>query len=233
MNKIYFHLNKTIECDPDFSDAHVMLAQEYRNDRDIPHYLEHINRALKIDKRIIKRLTKLHQRYADQNLFGLARKIFFQQIEQKSHLSNLLVELGKYYFNNEELNIAKKCFSEAKAVNPLNADVFYNQGIVYQKNRKYKKAYKSFIHCIEREILHIGGNIELGKHYQRKKDYNLSEVHFFCALESNPYDPFIHLMICNLYLKMEKLATAKHHYLTGIALDKSLKDLKLERKLDF
>ena len=231
MNKIYFHLKKTIECDPSFPDAYIMLAKEYKKDKDIQNYLEYINIALRISKENIKNLDRLKKKYIEKNLFGLARKIFFQQNEQKKQVSSLLVELGIFNVNNKNYSSALNFFLEAKLINPLNADAYFNEAKVYKKNRKYKKAYQTFIKCIELDILHIGGNIQLGKYYQRKKDYDISEVHYFCALESNPYDPKIHLMICKLYLKMKRIKLAKHHYDSALSLESSLRDLKIEGEI--
>ena len=102
----------------------------------------------------------------------------------------------------------------------------------FSKNKKYKKAYQYFIQRIERGIQHTGANIELGKYYQREKDFHLAEVHFFCALETNPYDASVHILICKLYLTMKKLEPAKHHYDTAVSLDDSVEDKKLKDKIN-
>ena len=68
--------------------------------------------------------------------------------------------------------------------------------------------------------------------YQRTKDYQLAEVHFFCALETYPYEPVIHILICKLYIKTNDLSSAKHHYESALSMDASSKDRKLENILN-
>ncbi|MDP6684852.1 MAG: hypothetical protein QGH24_02795 [Candidatus Marinimicrobia bacterium] len=232
MNKVLHHLHRAIECNPEFSDAHVILAREYKKKDDFLHYVKYLGKAIRIDKKLIGNSTKQQKYYANQNLFGLVRKMFFIEIEQKRHLSNLLIEMGTHHFDKKEFKRANRLFSEAGSVDPLNAHVDFHLGLLYLKNRKHTKSYECFTQCIEKEIHHTGANIELGKYYQKKKDYNLAEVHFFCALETNPNDASIHILICKLYLKMKKIESANHHYRTAVSLDDSSKDQILTAKFN-
>ena len=59
----------------------------------------------------------------------------------------------------------------------------------------------------------------------------MAEVHFFCGLESNPYNAAVHILICKLYLTLKKLEPAKHHYDTAVSLDASVEDKKLKDKI--
>jgi len=232
MNKVMHHLHRAIECDPEFSDAHVSLAKEYKKEDDFPHYVKHLNKAIKIDRKQIHESKEQQKNYAHQNLFGLVRKLFFLEMDQKRHLSNLLIEMGTYHFAKNDIKRAQKLFNEAELVDPFNGDVYFYQGIILKKNRKYKKSYDCFIQCIEIDIKHYKANIELGKYYQRKKDFQLAEVHFFCALESHPYDPSTHMLISRLYVMMKKINSAKYHYDTAVSLDDLFIDKKLKDKLD-
>jgi tetratricopeptide (TPR) repeat protein len=231
MNKIFHHLHKAIECNPEFTDAFVSLAHEYKKVNEESYYVKYLKKAIRIDKKLIGDSAKLQENYAHKNLFGLVRKMFFIEMEQKRHLSNLLIEMGIHHFDKQDLKRANRLFSEAGTVDALNADVYYHQGLIHQKNRNYTKAHECFIQCIEKDIHHTGANIEVGKYYQNKKDYSLAEVHFFCALETNPYDAFIHILICKLYLKLKKPESAKHHYDTAVALDASFIDETLKAKI--
>ena len=232
MNKVLHHLHRAVECDPRFADAYVSLAREYKKEEDPSHYTKFIIKAISIDKKLIRELEKQQVDYAGQNLFGLVRKVFFLELEQKRHLSNLLIELGYFHFENGEIKKALRIFEDAEMVDPLNADVYYYFGLVYLKRQKYKNAHKSFIHCVERDIHHAGANLELGKHFQRTKDYHLAEVHFFCALETYPYEPVIHILICKLCIKTNDLDSAKHHYESALSMDASSKNRKLENILN-
>ena len=97
------HLHRAIECDPEFSDAHVSLAKEYKKEDDFPHYVKHLNKAIKIDRKQIHESKEQQKNYAHQNLFGLVRKLFFLEMDQKRHLSNLLVEMGTYHFAKNDI----------------------------------------------------------------------------------------------------------------------------------
>ena len=231
MNKVMHHLHRAIECNPDFSDAHVILAQEYKKKDDFLHYVKYLNKAISIDRKLILESAELQEDYAYQNLFGLVRKLFFLEMEQKRHLSNLLIEMGAYHFVKKDFKKAQQFYMDAELVDPLSGDVYYHLGKIQLKNKKHKKAYQYFIQCIERDIQHTGANIELGKYYQREKDFHLAEVHFFCALETNPYDALVHILICKLYLTMKKLEPAKHHYDTAVSLDASVEDKNLKDKI--
>ena len=231
MNKVMHHLHRAIECNPKFSDAHVILAQEYKKKDDFLHYVKYLNKAISIDRKLILESAEQQEDYALQNLFGLVRKLFFLEMEQKRHLSNLLIEMGAYHFVKKDFRKAQQFYMDAELVDPLNADVYYRQGLIHIKNRKYKKSHDYFIQCIERDIHHTGANIELGKYYQRKKDFQLAEVHFFCALEIQSYDASVHILICKLYLKLQEMDSAKHHYDTAVSLDASVEDKKLKDKI--
>ncbi len=225
------HLHRAIECNPDFSEAHVILAQEYKDRDDFLHYVDYLNKAIDIDRRLILESEERQKDYAHQNLFGLVRKLFFLEMDQKRHLSNLLIEMGTYHFAKKDINKAQQFYNDAESIDPLNGDVYYCLGKIQLKHKKYKKACQYFIQCIERDIQHSGANIELGKYYQRKKNFYLAEVHFFCGLESNPYNASVHILICKLYLTLKKLEPAKHHYDTAVSLDASVEDKKLKVKI--
>ena len=165
------HLHRAIECDPEFSDAHVFLAKEYKKEDNFLHYVKYLNKAINIDRKLILESKEQQENYAHQNLFGLVRKLFFLEMDQKRHLSNLLIEMGAYHFAKNDVKKAQKFYYEAESVDPLNGDVYFCQGMVHQKNKKYKKSYDCFIQCIELDVKHYKTNIELGKFYQRKKDF--------------------------------------------------------------
>ena len=231
MNKVMHHLHRAIECNPDFSEAHVILAQEYKDKEDFLHYVDYLNKAIDIDRKLIFESEERQKDYAHQNLFGLVRKLFFLEMDQKRHLSDLLIEMGTYHFAKKDIKKAQQFYNDAESVDPLNGDVYYHLGKIQLKHKKYKKACQYFIQCIERDIHHTGANIELGKYYQGKKDFHLAEVHFFCALETNHYDASVHILICKLYLTLKKPEPAKHHYDTALSLDASVEDKKLKDKI--
>lgn len=225
------HLHRAIECNPDFSEAHVILAQEYKDRDDFLHYVDYLNKAIDIDRKLILESEERQKDYAHQNLFGLVRKLFFLEMDQKRHLSNLLIEMGTYHFAKKDINKAQQFYNDAESIDPLYGDVYYRLGKIQLKHKKHKKACQYFIQCIERDIQHSGANIELGKYYQRKKNFHLAEVHFFCGLESNPYNASVHILICKLYLTLKKLEPAKHHYDTAFSLDASVEDKNLKDKI--
>ena len=231
MNKVMHHLHRAIECNPDFSEAHVILAQEYKDRDDFLHYVDYLNKAIDIDRKLILESEERQKDYAHQNLFGLVRKLFFLEMDQKRHLSNLLIEMGTYHFAKKDINKAQQFYNDAESIDPLYGDVYYRLGKIQLKHKKHKKACQYFIQCIERDIQHSGANIELGKYYQRKKNFHLAEVHFFCGLESNPYNASVHIFICKLYLILKKLEPAKHHYDTAVSLDASVENKKLKDKI--
>jgi tetratricopeptide (TPR) repeat protein len=231
MNKVMHHLHRAIECNPDFSEAHVILAQEYKDRDDFLHYVDYLNKAIDIDRKLILESEERQKDYAHQNLFGLVRKLFFLEMDQKRHLSNLLIEMGTYHFAKKDINKAQQFYNDAESIDPLYGDVYYRLGKIQLKHKKHKKACQYFIQCIERDIQHSGANIELGKYYQRKKNFHLAEVHFFCGLESNPYNASVHILICKLYLTLKKLEPAKHQYDTAFSLGASVEDKKRKDKI--
>ena len=139
--------------------------------------------------------------------------------------------MGTFHYAKKDIQKAQRFYNDAESVDPLNGDVYYHLGKIQLKHKKYKKACQCFIQCIERDIHHSGANIELGRYYQREKDFHLAEVHFFCALETNPYDASVHILICKLYLALKKLEPAKYHYDTAVSMDVSVKDKKLKDKI--
>ena len=57
------------------------------------------------------------------------------QLADKAHL-----EIGKIYMNQLNYTKALESFSSAKLVNPKNAAIYYQEGILYYKRKKHQKA---------------------------------------------------------------------------------------------
>ena len=133
------HLHRAIECNPDFSDAHVILAQEYKKKDDFLHYVDYLNKAINIDRKLILKSEEQQKDYAHQNLFGIVRKLFFLEMDQKRHLSNLLIEMGTYHFAKKDIQKAQRFYNDAESVDPLNGDVYYHLGKIQLKHKKTLK----------------------------------------------------------------------------------------------
>ena len=60
-----------------------------------------------------------------------------------------LLELGKFYYLNEKYEEAVKVLMKAKKFDPLNADIFYNLGIVYETQNIVHEAKDCYLKAIE------------------------------------------------------------------------------------
>ena len=80
MNKVIHHLHRAIECNPKFSDAHVILAQEYKKKDDFLHYLDYLNKAINIDRKLILESEEQQRHYYNKKLIVIVRILFLIEI---------------------------------------------------------------------------------------------------------------------------------------------------------
>lgn len=60
-----------------------------------------------------------------------------------------LLELGKFYYLNERYDEAIKVLSKALKFDPINADIYYNLGIVYETRNSTHEAKDCYLKAIE------------------------------------------------------------------------------------
>lgn len=74
-----------------------------------------------------------------------------------------LIELGKFYFLNEKYNQAIKEFEKALKINPVNQEIYYNLGIIYETLNQIVTAQEMFTRVLKLKENHL----EAKKHLEK------------------------------------------------------------------
>ena len=141
MNKVIHHLHRAIECNPEFSDAHVILAQEYKKKDDFLHYVDYLNKAINIDEENVlywKRYAKINSRlnFPEEAEQGYKKSLELGNYELETWIRrcDILIGLGEY-------ETAISSMMQALEFYPGTAEVEYRLAGLYFNTNNGDKGY--------------------------------------------------------------------------------------------
>ena len=131
--------------------------------------------------------------------------------------------LGKSYFFNDQVEMAKKTWEKILRINPNHINTLIWLGILYSNEGEEGKeeAIKLFNKVLELDSLNLLANYNLGKIYFNKKEYKKTIYYFNNALENELHLSDIHIDLAKIYKELELNDRAKNELYTAQKLTNS------------
>ena len=180
------HFLKSVETDPNYSEAHFQLALIFQSEKDYNKSEKHFNRAIKSNIKEVKKIEVYANELLKKSQFQNAKHQFYIAQERKNHCAKYNYYLAKLY-EQKNFNIkAIKCLENSIELNPFFSDGFRNLGIQYLKKKNFDKARTLLLKALDLNYKDYKIHFYLGKILKKTFDYIEAEQHLLTALDINP-----------------------------------------------
>lgn len=127
-----YHLKKSVELYPAFSDAWTQLGVAYYRKNAFDSAFTAYQEALKYNPYDPVTLNNLGSVYFSTNKFDEALKMFLEAIRYKPDYADALMNIGSCYGAGQKYDLAITYFQKAVAVDPSMKQAYYFLGITYR-----------------------------------------------------------------------------------------------------
>src|SRR6056297_1453578 len=159
--------------------------------------------------------TKLDQFDLAIDSFNYARKV-------RGDSYNLLVNLGRAYYNNEK-DKANDVLLKAKGYKPLDEQVYNLLGLIHMDKREYKQAIDNFEMAIEqqKDNFYVYNNLSLS--YIQLGNFSEARKYINEALSLNPTVPYVYNNAGIIYENLGQYKEAIDYYQKALEIDPNYK----------
>lgn len=127
-----FHLKKSVELYPAFSDAWTQLGVAYYRSNSFDAAFNAYTEALKYNPYDPVTLNNLGSVYFSTNRVDEALKFFMEAIRYKPDYADALMNIGSCYGAGQKYDLAITYFQKAVAIDPTMKQAYYLLGITYR-----------------------------------------------------------------------------------------------------
>ena len=138
--------------------------------------------------------------------YGLYK--IYSQNKNLEKLKNVLITLGKIFYNNENYPYAVKFFNKYKKLFPEDTSSYLYLGIVYESIKQYDKAIEELENALKINADDVKLNFYLGILYEQEKEYKKAIRQFkkVIKLDKKHLHAYIRLSYTYNHLKQDKNA---------------------------
>ena len=151
-------LNKAIELNPDYPEAHNNLGIALQKRGDLNEAILSFNRALKLKKNFPEAYNNLGIAHQEQGELNKAITSFHKAIKLRPGYAEAHYNLGNTFKDKEDLDSAINCYTTAIKLKPNYADAHNNLGVVLQMNGNLEAAWVSYNNALAAKPEHADAN---------------------------------------------------------------------------
>ncbi|NQT06294.1 MAG: tetratricopeptide repeat protein [Candidatus Omnitrophica bacterium] len=133
-------------------------------------------------------------------------------------------QLGIAYESKGDIKGAEGYFKQALEINPDDANLYFNIGNFYMKQKKNDAAIKNFEDAIRIDSSLLKAHLNLGALYAQRKDAFKAEKAFRQALEINPSMPTVYYNLGILYSEQGRYKDATKNLEEALRLNPNYKE---------
>ncbi|GEM_PF-4102826 len=131
---------------------------------------------------------------------------------QKDFVSRLGVDIGNYYYENNDLPNAIQMYEQSVSFNPSDPEALYNLALAYQKNGNIENAIAALEHAVTLRPSFNDAYLRLGTLYYDNGNFNRA-LQYYRTIEKRGYDNSAVLpIIADIYFKQKNFDTALRYY---------------------
>lgn len=230
-NDLKVHFLNALKASPDFSEAHLQLAQLYQEEGDNENTEHHFKSAISSDSQQALELENRGEELLKKFQFQNAKDQFMKAQEKKNHCAEVYYQQSIFFKNQKKTKAAQTSLEHSIKMNPSLSDSHRDLGILLSKQTQLDDARFHLEKALDLEYADPSSHMHLGKIMAQMKDYEDAEQHFLSAMDINPEFTECMLELASLKLKMKKKKEAKKYYQKAKAISPGLKHAVLDKAI--
>ncbi len=165
--------------------------------------------------------------YTELQQFDLAISSFNYARKIKGDSYNLLVNLARAHYNNNEKDMAHDLLIKAKGYKPIDEQVYNLLGLIEMDKQEYEESIEYFKKAIELEDdnLYVYNNISLA--YIHIGEFKEAEKYIVKAVELDPFEPYVYNNAGVIYENLTRYEEALNYYNKALAVDPDYKKAEI------
>jgi tetratricopeptide (TPR) repeat protein len=197
--------------EPESIPGHLQLGlvQEKRDENETA--LKTYDELIKLRPEISEAYIAKARIYENTGRIKLAAEEFEKLLKFYPHNPFILVNLGRYYFLENDLDKAQAALKEAKEIAPNDLNASYWLGAVYEKQGNIDAAIYEFEKITKTEE-NLFVMAKLGYFYAIKRDFKKSEKYFLKALQKDPNNAELLFFTALSYMDLQKKDKAIEYF---------------------
>ena len=231
INDLKAHFLNALKASPDFSEAHLQLAQLYQEEGDNKNTDHHFKSAITSDRQQALELENRGEELLKKFQFQNAKEQFMKAQDKKNHCAEVYYQQSIFFKNQNKTKAAQTSLEHSIKMNPSQSDSHRDLGILLSNQNQLDDARLHLEKALDLEYADPSSHMHLGEIMTQMKDYEDAEQHFLSAMDINPEFAECMLELAALKLKMKQKKEAKKYYLQAKAITPGLKNAVLEKAI--
>ena len=228
-NDLKVHFLNALKANPDFSEAHLELAQLYQEAGDSKNTEHHFQSAIVSDSQQALELENRGEELLKNFQFQNAKDQFMKAQDKKNHCAEVYYQQSMFFKNQNKTKAAQTSLEHSIKMNPSLSDSHRDLGILLSNQNQLDDARLHLEKSLDLEYADSTSHMHLGKIMIQMKDYEDAEQHFLSALDIDPDYVDCIMELAALKLKMNQKKEAKKYYKKAQELSPDLKQTTLDK----
>ena len=228
-NDLKAHFLSALKANPDFSEAHLQLAQLYQEEGDNKNTDHHFKSAIASDSQQALDLENRGEELLKKFQFQNAKDQFMKAQEKKNHCAEVYYQQSIFFKNQNKTEAAQSSLETSIKMNPSLSDSHRDLGILLSNQNQLDEARLHLEKALDLDYADSNSHMHLGKIMAQMKDYEDAEQHFLSAMDIKPEFAVCMVELAALKLKMKQKGEAKKYYLQAKEITPGLKHAVLDK----
>ncbi|MBD3262189.1 MAG: tetratricopeptide repeat protein [Candidatus Altiarchaeales archaeon] len=199
------HLQAALELNPENPDTLYSLARIHVELKKPAQAVDYLLQALKQDPKRVEFLSDL--------------SVCFERI---GDFDSAIKYAQKAYHLHPTESMRKPLYQLLRKMNPdprpLNADAYFNQAMLYRRDRKLDEALEYFNQALEEDPNYLDAYLERGYTHSLKRDYVRALKDYLTVAELDEHCQEAHYLMGVAYERLRDYGRAKKHLLKSLEL---------------
>ena len=231
-NDLKAHFLSALKANPDFSEAHLQLAQLYQEEGDNKNTDHHFKSAIASDSQQALDLENRGEELLKKFQFQNAKDQFMKAQEKKNHCAEVYYQQSIFFKNQNKTEAVQTSLENSIKMNPSKSSFHRELGILLSQQNHLEHARFQLEKALDLNYADSQLHFNLGKIMSQMNDYEDAEQHFLSALDISPEFVDCMVEIADLKLKVNQEKEAKEYYLRAKEIIPELKHSALEKIMD-
>mgnify|MGYP000215150714 CR=1 FL=1 len=231
-NDLKAHFLSALKANPDFSEAHLQLAQLYQEEGDNKNTDHHFKSAIASDSQQALDLENRGEELLKKFQFQNAKDQFMKAQEKKNHCAEVYYQQSIFFKNQNKTEAVQTSLENSIKMNPSISEVHRDYGILLSQENQIDNARLHLEKALDLNYGDFISHYRLGMIMVKMKDYDDAEQHFLSALDIDPGLVDCIVELAALKLDIDQKEEAKKYYKKAKTIVPELKHSKLEKLID-
>ncbi|MFO7869081.1 MAG: tetratricopeptide repeat protein [Bacteroidales bacterium] len=177
-----FNLFIEIEGDDELEEHYYTIAINFINTNQYKHALFYLQQAYTLNKDNFLVIYDLAFCYEKLGKYKKSIQLYLHYLDLDPYSENAWYNLGVIYSEIKKYNLAIEAFDYAIAIDDTFSSAYFNKGNCFAAQNFHEKAVEIYQEYLQLEKKSLLGHLYIGESYEKIKDYEQGEAHFFEAV---------------------------------------------------